>query len=233
MNITNFTMDPKNSRVVRWLQSRPATYTSAHYDGGYAHRCAVWLDTAGYLSPKQVAILEEKMGDWVEPAPDPVRIDSRVRHWVRGRKVDHVRFYVTPGHSPGADFQAEMEALYRPQGLGFVWLHDPVHKAIVEPSGFNRPHRFLCSLGSWDLPGTGIKHLPGDPKRKHADSAPLLNAVVSPDLSTDDSVFALKNVKVGRNWLVFADRRTRTEADGPLAELPEVRRGEVITSLPF
>jgi len=41
------------------------------------------------------------------------------------------------------------------------------------------------------------------------------------------------NAKVGKGWLVFTDRRARTEADGPLAELPEVRRGEVITSLPF
>lgn len=232
MNITDFTMDPKNSRVVRWLQSRPANYTSTHYDGGYAHRCAVWLDTAGYLSPKQIAILEEKMGDWQEPTPDPVRIDSRVRTDERG---PHIRAYVPPGHSPGAGYQDELVERLDLKGrkVGLRWLHDPVHKAIVEPSGFNRPHRFLCSLGSWDLPGTGIKHLPGDPKRKHADSAPLLNEVVSPELSTDDSVFEFKNVKVGRNWLVFADRRARTEADGPLAELPEVRRGEVITSLPF
>ncbi|ABE39387.1 hypothetical protein IP86_02750 [Rhodopseudomonas sp. AAP120] len=72
-------------------------------------------------------------------------------------------------------------------------------------------HRLSTSWGTYQLAGTGYG-LAGE-KRIDPENAAMLSEVVSPLLSTPDTAYKFRSVKVGKKpgehmgtWLVFADR---------------------------
>lgn len=202
MQATDYTLDPRNARAVRYLQSRPIQIGEP-----FATSVAMFLESAGYLSRKQREAIEaiiERTG-WREPDPLPPAINDR---------GERVFVYVTPGCPPGNDYMYALADKYKDAGkIGVRMMHDPVYKTILEPSDKSARgvHRLSTSCGVFQLDGTGYGS-PGE-KRIDPENAAMLNAVVSPQLSTPDTIYRFRPVKVGKkpgvctgNWLVFADR---------------------------
>lgn len=109
----------------------------------------------------------------------------------------------------------ELTARYKdtPGKIGVRLMHDPVYKTVLEPSGRDRNglHRLSTSCGTYQLDGTGYGSM-GE-KRIGPENSEMLNAVVGPLLSTPDTVYKFRPVKVGKKpgersgtWLSFADR---------------------------
>jgi hypothetical protein len=199
VKVTDYTMDPRNAHVVRYLQSRPIQIGTS----GFVHSVAMFLDTAGNLSRAQRESLEGimKKSNWEAPDPLPPTVDDR---------GERVLVYVTPGCHPGNDFMEALGERYRPLGkIGVRCVHDPVYKHVIDPS--IRPgavHRLGTSCGTYDLPGTGyaLSNRKAD-RTIDPENAALLNEVVSPLLSTPDTTYAFRPAKVGSTWWVFGQRQ--------------------------
>lgn len=198
MKVSEYTMDPRNERAVRFLQSRPIQIGQS----GFVHSLAMDLAHHGYLSRKQRETLEgiaDKNG-WQTPAPVPPAVDDR---------GERVLVYVTPGHHPGDDFMLALAERYRPLGkVGVRQMHDPVYKHILDPSTIrlDAPHRLSTCCGVFNLTGTGY----ACSIRKDvidAENAAMLNEVVGPLLSTPDSEYRFRPARVGSTWWVFGERR--------------------------
>lgn len=202
MIATDYTLDPRNARAIKYLQSRPIQIGEP-----FATSVALFLDSAGYLSRKQREAIEAiiERTAWKEPDALPPAIDDR---------GERVPVYVTPGCHPGSDFLHDLAERYKDSGkTGIVMMHDPVYKTILEPSDKSSRgvHRLSTSCGIYKLDGTGYG-VQGE-KRIDPENAKMLNEVVGPQLSTPDTIYRFRPVKVGKkpgvctgSWLVFADR---------------------------
>ncbi|ACF00825.1 hypothetical protein IP86_02745 [Rhodopseudomonas sp. AAP120] len=74
MKVTDYTLDPRNARAVKFLQSRPIQIGEP-----FATSVALFLTSASYRSRKQREAIEamiERTG-WTEPDPLPPAIDDR------------------------------------------------------------------------------------------------------------------------------------------------------------
>lgn len=212
MKVTEYTMDPRNAPVVRFLQSRPIQIGST----GFLISVANFLDTAGYLSRTQREALEGiiKKNKWEMPDALPPAVDDC---------GERVIVYVTPGQHPGNDCMEALAAKYRPLGkTGVRIMHDPVYMTILDPGNvMTGLHRLRTSCGTFPIAGTGWGA--GADKREEPESAKVLNASVAPLLSTPDSDYRFRNAKVtGRNssgWWVFAERHHKDLAPAGAAWL--------------
>jgi len=198
MNANDYTMDPRNAVAVQFLQSRPIQIGAS----GFLISVAQDLERRG-LSKGQREAVERiaAKSRWEPKDPLPPSVDDR---------GDCVLVYVTPGCHPGNDFMEALAARYIPLGkTGVRVVHDPVYMALLDPGNVQdgTPHLLLTSCGCFRITGTGWA-FPGLPKPRHAESADTLNDVVSPQLSTADSVFEFRNVKVKSGWWVFGERRS-------------------------
>jgi hypothetical protein len=202
VKVTDYTMDPRNERAIRFLQSRPIQIGQS----GFLHSVAMFLASTGYLSTKQRESLEgiaDKNG-WKTPDPVAPAIDDR---------GERVLVYVTPGHHPGDEFMLELAERYKPLGkTGVRQVHDPVYMHILNPSTVRHDavHRLSTCCGTFDLTGTGYAvSTKKKDRRIDAENAAMLNEVVGPLLSTSNSTYSFRPAKVGSTWWVFGERHLR------------------------
>ncbi|MFX9630873.1 hypothetical protein ABTO69_20190, partial [Acinetobacter baumannii] len=87
MKASDYTMDPRNSLAIRFLQSRPIQIGTS----GFLISVAQDLNNRGSLSKGQRESLESiaKKSNWQPPDPLPPAVDDR---------GERVLVYVTPGH---------------------------------------------------------------------------------------------------------------------------------------
>lgn len=204
MKASDYTMDPRNSLAIRFLQSRPIQIGTS----GFLISVAQDLNNRGSLSKGQRESLESiaKKSNWQPPDPLPPAVDDR---------GERVLVYVTPGHHPGNEFMQALGEQYKPLGkIGVRVVHDPVFMALLDPAPLpmDAPYRLYTSLGAYELTGTGWAR--AGFKQRHPESAETLNDVVSPLLSTQDSEFVFRNRLIdgskrggGRTWWVFGERK--------------------------
>ncbi|WP_368507816.1 hypothetical protein [Bradyrhizobium lupini] len=207
MKINSYTLDPRNALAVRFLQSRPIQIGTQ----GFLISVAMDLYNRGSLSKGQRESIESiaAKSNWQPSDPLPPTVDDR---------GERLSVYITPGCRPPDEFFEGLIERYKPLGkTGMDCMHDPVFMAMLDPMPLplDAPYRLLTSCGTYRLTGTGWGGRAGFTPR-HAESADTLNDVVSPELSTPDTVYRFRNHLVdgtkrggGRTWWMFGERRMR------------------------